>query len=175
MSEIELTYRYFTTHQNSCDTTCGFFTKPWKVAKLNCICRYYQNFHVSTIFLLSPLFLYLHYHQNALICFSQPSKKYLVHIAQTTVVWTKNEKQKNGLDNQKNCDKLLSPVWRMIHLCSILLLLSLLIPFDCFIWLNHWFCQADHNLKLPQVPGLNKNRTPCYKCHTYRCFFFFLE
>ena len=74
-------------------------------------------FHVSSIFLLSPLFLYLvywsaiysnkviyhkqqhcftscvkHYHQNTLFCLSQLSKRYLVHIAQTTVFLDKKKK-----------------------------------------------------------------------------------
>ena len=92
-----------------------------------------------------------HYHQNALFCLShsclgnvnQISKRYLVDIAQTTVFL--DEKQKKIVSgNHKICNKHLASVWKMIYLCRILLIPSLLITFDSLIWhlLNQLFCET---------------------------------
>ena len=101
-----------------------------------------------------------HCHQNALFCLNQPFKRYLVHIARPSVflgkkpkdlcqtikqfkyyrlLWTQNFVKRN------NCDKHLPALERMIHLCSIILIPSLLIPFDGFIWywLNQCFCETE--------------------------------
>ena len=45
-----------------------------------------------------------YYHQNALFCLSEPSKRYLVHIAQATV-FVDNKQKQIGFDNQKICNK----------------------------------------------------------------------
>ena len=105
MSKIELTYSYVPTHQNSYDTTCRFFKKLCKVAKMNDI---YADIFKS--------FMYLQYFTLAFVsiltippkCYalSSPLKDIMVHIAETTAFLDK----KNGLDNQKNHDKHLPPV-----------------------------------------------------------------
>ena len=74
---------------------------------------------------------------------SQISKRYLVDIAQTTVFL--DEKQKKIVSgNHKICNKHLASVWKMIYLCRILLIPSLLITFDSLIWhlLNQLFCET---------------------------------